>query len=128
MPKQAISTNAAPAAVGPYSQAIKVGEFLFISGQLPQDHLTGEIIIGDIEAQTRQVIRNIEGILSEVKLSLKDVVKTTVFMKDLRLFPQMNKVYQELFTESPPARSTVEVVRIPKDALIEIESIAFTGK
>ncbi len=128
MPKQIITTNAAPAAIGPYSQAVKTGDFLFISGQLPLNPTTGEIIDSDIEAQTRQVIENMKSIVASAGMSLDNIVKTTVFLKDIGLFARMNKVYQEYFTSSPPARTTVAVSRLPKDALIEIEAIVFTGK
>lgn len=122
--KEVISTEAAPEAVGPYSQAIKAGNFLFLSGQLPLDAETGSIIGDGIETQTRQSIENMRSILSSVGLSLTDAVKTTVFLKDLGHFSEMNQIYQEYFNKDAPARSCVEVSRLPKDALIEIEAIA----
>lgn len=122
--KQVISTKAAPEAAGPYSQAVKAGDFLFLSGQLPLSPQTGNIIGNDIETQTRQSIENMRSILSSVGGSLTNVVKTTVFLKDLRHFSQMNQIYQEYFSKNAPARSCVEASRLPKDALIEIEAIA----
>ena len=122
--KEVISTEAAPKAVGPYSQAIKAGNFLFISGQLALNPKTGEIVSGGIEAQTKQSIENIKSILASAGASLRDVVKTTVFLKDMGQFAQMNKVYQEYFGAGAPARSTVEVAKLPRDGLVEIESIA----
>ena len=122
--KEVISSEAAPKAVGPYSQAIKAGNFLFISGQLALNPKTGEIVSGGIEAQTKQSIENIKSILSSAGASLRDVVKTTVFLKDMEQFAQMNKVYQEYFGAGAPARSTVEVAKLPRDGLVEIESIA----
>jgi 2-iminobutanoate/2-iminopropanoate deaminase len=117
-------TEAAPGAVGPYSQAIKVGGFLFLSGQLALDPQTRRLVGDDIEAQTRQAIENIRSILSSVGASLSDVVKNTVFLKDMSHFSPMNQIYQEYFGVDAPARSCVEVSRLPIDALIEIESIA----
>lgn len=124
MSKEVISTEAAPKAVGPYSQAIKAGFFLFLSGQLPIEPKTGNIIADDIETQTRQSIENMRSILSFVGASLTDIVKTTVFLKNLGYFSQMNQIYQEYFDKNAPARSCVEVSRLPKDSLIEIEAIA----
>jgi len=118
-----ISTNKAASAIGPYSQAIKAGNMLFVSGQLPVEPLSSDIVKGDIAEQTIQVILNIKNILEEAGYSLKDVVKTTVFLKDLSAFQMMNEVYADFFT-SKPARSTVEVSALPKGAEIEIEAIA----
>jgi 2-iminobutanoate/2-iminopropanoate deaminase len=122
--KEVITSEAAPKAVGPYSQAIKTGSFLFLSGQLPLDPQTGNITGDDIETQTRQTIENIRSILSSIGASLSDVIKTTVLLKDIGHFSQMNQTYQEYFNTDAPARSCFEVSRLPKDALIEIESIA----
>jgi 2-iminobutanoate/2-iminopropanoate deaminase len=119
-----VSTPDAPAAIGPYSQAIKSGSYLFLSGQIPLDPLTMEISGNNIEEQTRQVFRNIKTILKSENLSLLNVVKCTVFMKDLDDFGKMNNVYAEEFGKHKPARSTVQAARIPKDVLIEIECIA----
>jgi 2-iminobutanoate/2-iminopropanoate deaminase len=123
MTKKAIKTEKAPKAIGPYSQAIRNGSFLFLSGQLPTDPLSGEIS-GDIKIQTHQVFKNMAAILSEAGASLKDLVKTTVFLKEISDFTAMNEVYKQYFDHDPPARSCVQVAAIPKGALIEIESIA----
>ena len=122
--KKIISSNEAPAAVGPYSQAVRAGNLLFLSGQLPLDPKTGTIVGEDIETQTKQVISNIKAVLEAGGLSLSNVVKTTVFMKDLQHFQKMNGVYKEFFTQDAPARSTFQVANLPMNALIEIESIA----
>ena len=121
--KQAIHTDKAPAAIGPYSQAIQVGNLLFISGQIPVDPATGAIPEG-IEAQAAQSLTNIKSILAQAGLDMNAVVKTTVFMKDMNDFAAMNGVYATFFGEAAPARSAVQVARIPKDALVEIEAIA----
>jgi 2-iminobutanoate/2-iminopropanoate deaminase len=125
MAKELIRTDKAPGAVGPYSQGVKARNLLFISGQLPINPVTGEIK-GDIKAQTRQTLENIMAILSSTGASMEAIVKTTVFLKDLSDFSLMNEAYREYFATDPPARSCVEVSRIPRDALIEIESIAIT--
>jgi len=125
--KKVIAAAGAPKAIGPYSQAVKAGRFLFLSGQLPLDPKTGDISGDGIETQTRQAIENIKSILASAGASLSDVVKTTVFLKDIGHFPEMNQVYQQYFAADAPARSCVEVSRLPKDALIEIESIAITN-
>ena len=122
--KKIISSNEAPAAVGPYSQAVRAGNLLFLSGQLPLDPKTGTIVGEDIETQTKQVLNNIKAVLAAGGLSLSNVVKTTVFMKDLQHFQKMNGVYKEFFTQDAPARSTFQVANLPMNALIEIESIA----
>lgn len=128
MSKKVISTDKAPRAIGPYSQAIESMGFLFISGQLPSNPDTGNIVADDIETQTRQSLENIKSILSSVGATLSDVVKTTVFLKDMNQFSKMNGVYQQYFSSNAPARSCIEVSRLPKDALIEIEAIAVIGK
>ncbi len=120
-----ISTDKAPRPVGPYSQAIKAGPFLFISGQIPIDPSTNEVIKGDIRAQTRRVLDNIKAILEAAGYSLKDVVSVTVFLKDLKLFSEFNEVYAEYFPENPPTRTTVEVSNLPKGVLIEMNAIAY---
>jgi 2-iminobutanoate/2-iminopropanoate deaminase len=124
--KKIIAAAGAPKAIGPYSQAVKAGRFLFLSGQLPLDPETGNISGDGIETQTRQAIENIKSILASAGVSLSDVVKTTVFLRDIGHFPEMNQVYQQYFATDAPARSCVEVSRLPKDVLIEIESIAIT--
>ena len=123
--KQVITTPRAPAAIGPYSQGIKAGNLLFVSGQIPIDPATGALIEAkDIPSQTRRVLQNIQQILSSAGASIDNVVRTTVFLKDMNDFAEMNRVYGEFFTEAPPARATVEVARLPKDAAVEIDCIA----
>lgn len=119
-----INTNNAPNAIGPYSQAIAVNGFVYTSGQIPLIPSTGEIVSSGIEEQTRQALENLKNVLLAANSSLKDVIKTTVFIKNMNDFPQINKVYGEYFTEPFPARSCVEVARLPKDVLIEVEAIA----
>jgi len=122
--KKVIHTDRAPEAIGPYSQAIQAGDFLFLSGQIPLDPKTGELVKGDIRNQTRQVLENIRGVLESQSSGMKDVVKVTIFLKDIGNFNRVNEVYATYFPSSPPARSTVEVAKLPKDADIEIEMIA----
>lgn len=120
---KAIHTNEAPAAIGPYSQGIIVNNMFYSSGQIPLTP-TGSLITGDIEAQTHQVFANLKAVLSEAGASLDTVIKTTVFIKDMNDFARLNDVYAEYFGEHKPARSCVEVARLPKDVLVEIEVIA----
>ncbi len=125
MKKNTVLTKNAPAPIGPYSQAIVTsGTFLFTAGQIPIDPANAQIVPGDIQAQTRQVFLNLEAILHEAGATFDNVVKTTVFLKDMNEFAAMNAVYAEFFKSAPPARSTVEVARLPKDVKIEIEVIA----
>ena len=124
MGKRVIQTEMAPKAIGPYSQAIQAGNFLFLSGQIPLDPKTGELVKGDIRKQTRQVLENLKGILESEKLGMVEVVKVTIFLKDIGNFNQVNEVYATYFPSSPPARSTVEVTKLPRDAEIEIEAVA----
>ena len=124
--KQVIHTDAAPAALGPYSQAVVAGGFAFCAGQIPLDPATNAVPDG-IEAQTRQVLANLAAVLGAAGASLASVVKTTVFLQDFTDFAAMNAVYAEAFGDAPPARSTVEVARLPRDVLVEIEAIATTG-
>jgi 2-iminobutanoate/2-iminopropanoate deaminase len=124
MKKKVIQTEKAPKAIGPYSQAIQAGNLLFLSGQLPLDPVTGELVKGDIRQQTQRVLANLKGILESQKLGMEDVVKVTIFLKDMGNFSQVNEVYATYFPSSPPARSTVEVARLARDANIEIEAIA----
>jgi len=124
MGKKVIHTDRAPEAIGPYSQAIQAGDFLFLSGQIPLDPKTGELVKGDIRIQTRQVLENIRGVLESQGSGMKDVVKATIFLKNIGNFNQVNEIYATYFPSSPPARSTVEVAKLPKDADIEIEMIA----
>lgn len=118
-----IKTLEAPAAIGPYSQAIKANGFLFVSGQIPLTP-NGELVGDDIKAQTKQVLKNLKAILKEADLSLKDTVKTTIFLKSMDDFSIVNEIYAQAFKEHKPARSTIEISKLPKDVLIEIELIA----
>ena len=124
MPKKIVLTDKAPAPIGPYSQAVSIGDFLFLSGQIPLDPKTGELVDGDIEAATSRVLENIRAVLEAEGLGFLHVVKTTVFMKDLSLFPRMNAVYATAFAQDPPARSTVQAAALPKGVSVEIEVIA----
>ncbi len=125
--KTAISTPNAPAAIGPYSQAVRIGDFLYTSGQVALDPVTGQIVAGGIEAQTTRVLENLKAVVEAAGASLGQVFKTTVFLKDMNDFAAMNAIYGKYFAPEgavAPARSTVEVARLPKDALVEIEVIA----
>lgn len=120
-----IVTDRAPGAIGPYSQAIQLGNILFCSGQIPLDPETGQIVGATIEEQTERVMKNVSGLLESQGLSVKNIVKTTVFLKNMGEFPKFNEVYQKFLQEPFPARSTVEVARLPKDVMVEVEAIAF---
>ena len=122
-----IATDRGPKAIGPYSQAIKANDLVFLSGQIPLDPATQQLISGDVAAQTERVLQNITAILDAAGTSLSRVVKTTVFLKNMNDFAAMNGVYGRHFTAEPPARSTVEVARLPKDVLVEIDVIALAG-
>ena len=122
--KQVIHTDSAPAAIGPYSQAIQIGDLLFVSGQVPIDPSTGAIVEGDIKAQAQQSLNNLKAILNAAGTNMGAVVKTTVFLADMNDFAAMNEVYAQFFQEPYPARSAVQVARLPKDAKVEIEAIA----
>ena len=122
--KKIISTNQAPAAIGPYSQAVRTGSFLFCSGQIPLDPKSGEIVAGDITAQTGRVMDNIAGLLRAEGLSFDDIVKTTIFLTNLGDFQTVNQIYGSYFKNDPPARSTVQVAALPRGANVEIEVIA----
>lgn len=124
MANQVIHTENAPAAIGPYSQAVKAGNLLFVSGQVPFVPETMEIVEGDVKAQTAQSLKNLQAILKEAGADFSNVVKTTVFIKDMNEFAQINEVYAEYFGENKPARVCVEVARLPKDVKVEIELIA----
>jgi 2-iminobutanoate/2-iminopropanoate deaminase len=129
--KKIISTNEAPAAIGPYSQAVRSGSLLFCSGQIPLDPKSGEIVPGDITAQTQRVLDNIAAVLRAEGATFEDVVKTTIFLTDLNDFQTVNEIYGSYFKNQPPARSTVQVAALPKGARVEIEVIAAieeTGK
>jgi 2-iminobutanoate/2-iminopropanoate deaminase len=122
--RQAVSTPSAPAAIGPYSQAVRAGSLLFISGQIPVDPATGSLIEGNIAEQTHRVFRNIGAILDAAGATFEHVVRTTVYLADMNDFAAMNEVYATYFTSPAPARATVQVSRLPKDARIEIDVIA----
>jgi len=122
--RNALATAGAPAAIGPYSQAIVAGQLLFCSGQIPLDPVTGQMIEGDVDAQTRRVLENVRAILVAANATFDDVVKTTVFLADMSDFAAMNAVYAEYFSAPAPARSTVQAARLPRDARVEIEVIA----
>ena len=124
MNRHAISSPHAPKAIGPYSQAIKHGNMIYCSGQLGLDPKTMELVVGGIEAQTKQVLENIKAVLKEAGTNLDHVVKVTVYMQDLKEFAQMNAIYETYFKSPAPARSTVQIARLPKDALVEIEVLA----
>ncbi len=124
MSRKVIFTEKAPKPIGPYSQAIRSGDFIFLSGQIPIDPATGELVEGDIRQQTRQVLENIKEVLHSQGLGMQDIVKVTIFLKDMGHFSSMNEVYASYFPSSPPARSTVEVSGLPKDSELEIEAIA----
>jgi 2-iminobutanoate/2-iminopropanoate deaminase len=122
--REIISTKNAPQAIGPYSQAIKANGLIFTSGQIAIDPSTQQVVAGDVAAQTEQVLRNVAEILKAAGSGLEKVVRTTVFLKDMNDFAAMNQVYGRHFSSAPPARSTVEVARLPKDVLVEIDTIA----
>ena len=124
MDQHVVNSEKAPQAIGPYSQGIRAGEFLFVSGQLPVDPVSGMLVVG-IEAQTQQSIENIAAILASEGLGLKSVIKTTVFLKDINDFQSMNSVYGKYFPLDAPARVCVQVAKLPKDALVEIEAVSF---
>jgi 2-iminobutanoate/2-iminopropanoate deaminase len=122
--REVIATDEGPKAIGPYSQAIKANGFVFLSGQIALDPATQQLISGDATAQTERVLQNLAGVLNAAGSSLAQVVKTTVFLKNMSDFAAMNEVYGRYFTQAPPARSTVEIARLPKDVLVEIDVIA----
>ena len=122
--REAVSTTRAPQAIGPYSQAIRAGDLVFVSGQIPLDPATGAVVAGDIAAQTHRVMQNLQAVLEAAGTSLGAVVKTTIFLADLGDFAAVNDVYGGYFTPPAPARSTVQVARLPKDVRIEIDAIA----
>lgn len=126
--RDVISTEAGPKAIGPYSQAIRCNGFVFVSGQVAIDPATQQVIQGDVAAQTERVMQNLSGILQAAGSGLEQVVKSTVFLKNMGDFAAMNEVYGKHFSSAPPARSTVEVARLPKDVLVEIDVIAALRK
>ncbi len=125
--KTLISTGQAPKAIGPYSQAIVANGMAYLSGQIPLDPATNQMIEGGIEAQTERVLENLKAVLEACGASLASVVKTTVFLKDMGEFPKMNEVYARYFGENPPARSTVQAAKLPRDVSVEIDCIAIVG-
>ena len=126
--RQPIKTENAPAAIGPYSQAIKANGFVFVSGQIPIDPQTGEFVTGGITEQTARVLKNLTGVLEAAGSSLEQVVKTTVFLADMKEFSSMNEVYKDFFPSAPPARSTVAAAGLPRDARVEIEAVALVSE
>jgi 2-iminobutanoate/2-iminopropanoate deaminase len=124
MNKEAILTKEAPAPIGPYSQAIRAGNFLFCSGQIPLDPATNQVVPGDVKAQTKRVMENIAAVLAAGGASFDQVAKTTIYLKSMGDFPSVNEIYGAYFKGVAPARSTVEVARLPKDVLVEIEVLA----
>ena len=122
--RETVKTEKAPAAIGPYSQGIRSGGFLFCSGQIPLDPATGKMVEGGIKVQTERVLQNLEAVLTSGGASLRSVVKTTVYLVDLADFPAMNGVYGTFFPENPPARATVQVAKLPAGALVEIDAVA----
>jgi 2-iminobutanoate/2-iminopropanoate deaminase len=126
--RDVISTQAAPAAIGPYSQAIRAGDFLFVSGQIPLDPASGALVQGDVTTQSRRVLENLAGILQAAGASFDRVVKTTVYLADMADFPAMNEVYAGFFPTSAPARATVQVSRLPRDVRVEIDAVAYLGQ
>jgi 2-iminobutanoate/2-iminopropanoate deaminase len=124
MSREVITSSQAPAPIGPYSQAVRSGSFVFVSGQIALDPATGGLVKGDIARETEQVMKNLEAILKAAGLDFSKVVKTTIFLKDMGTFPQVNEIYGKYFPGMPPARETVEVSRLPKDVNVEISCIA----
>ena len=124
--KEIIATDQAPRAIGPYSQAVRAGNLVFASGQIPIDPATGEFIPGGIAEQTEQVLKNLTAVFAATGLTMNQIVKTTVFLADMNDFTAMNEVYAKFFVENPPARATVQAARLPRDAKVEIEAIAVT--
>ena len=123
--REPVSTSHAPTAIGPYSQAIRAGDFLFVSGQIPLDPATGTLVDGDVAAQTHRVLRNLGAILQEAGASFQHVVKTTVYLADMSEFGAMNEVYASYFPAPPPARATIQAARLPRDVRVEIDLIAY---
>lgn len=127
-PHEVVATDRAPAAIGPYSQAIRAGDWLFCSGQIPLDPSTGELVTGPIEAQTRRALDNLGAVLEAAGLGFDDVVKVTVYLRDLDDYTAMNAVYAEYFAAAKPARAAVQVARLPRDVGVEIECVAHAGR
>lgn len=127
MRKETIHTDDAPKAIGPYSQAIKAGGLVYCSGQIPLDPSTMTVVEGSVAEQTRRVLRNLDAVLKAAGSSLREAVKTTVFLRDMNDFAEMNAAYGEFFSEEPPARATVQVARLPKDVAVEIDCVAIAN-
>lgn len=127
MSTRIVNSDSAPAAIGPYSQAIIAGGFLYTAGQIPLDPVSAQVVEGDIVAQTRRVLDNLQAVLSAAGASWKDVVKTTVYLQDMKDFPRMNEVYSAAMGEARPARSTVQVAALPRGVLVEIDLVAHLG-
>lgn len=127
MVKEEVRTDSAPKAIGPYSQAVRIGRYVFLSGQIPIEPVSGEFTGGAVEAQTRQALKNLKAVADASGASMKDIVKTTVYLTDLSTFSEMNTVYAEFFTEPYPARATVGVAALPRGASVEIDAVAVVG-
>lgn len=127
MPKSIVKTEAAPAAIGPYSQAVRAGDFLFCSGQIPLDPATGQVVEGDVVVQTERVMQNLDAVLKAAGAGLDHVVKTTIFLVDLGEFARVNETYAKYFAGDPPARATVQVCALPRGVRVEVEAIAYLG-
>lgn len=128
MKRKIISTDQAPAAIGPYSQAVRVGQLVYTAGQVALDPATGQLVEGDVAVQTERVLRNLQAVLEAAETGLTRVIKTTVFLQNMDDFAAVNAVYSQFFSEEPPARSTVAVAALPKGALVEIEAVALLKK
>lgn len=126
--RERVQTDKAPAAIGPYSQAIRAGGFVFVSGQIPIDPATGEFVKGGVGEQTERVLQNLKAVLEAAGSSLEQIVKTTVFLADMKEFAQMNEVYTKFFSGAPPARATVAAAGLPRDARVEIEAVALVSE
>lgn len=127
MPKEIISTKEAPAAIGPYSQAVKVGDIVFVSGQIPLDPATGEMVQGDVEAQTKRVMENLRAVLKAAGAGFEHVVRSTIYLTDLGDFAKVNAIYGSYFPSEPPARATVQVSALPRGSQVEIDVVAHLG-
>jgi 2-iminobutanoate/2-iminopropanoate deaminase len=125
--RQAVSSDAAPKAIGPYSQAVRAGDFLFVSGQIPLDPATGQIVEGGVDPQARRVMANLEAVLRAAGASFAQVVRTTIYLADLADFAVVNDIYGACFAAPAPARATVQVARLPRDARVEIDAVAYLG-
>lgn len=128
MTREIVSTEQAPAAIGPYSQAVRTKDLIFVSGQIPIDPATGQLVSGDIRAETRQAMQNLKAILTAAGSSLENIVKTTLYISNMDQFAVINEVYAEFFADQPPARACVEVARLPRDVGVEVEAVALTGR